>query len=78
MVSAAAFGWDDCMTCINCIHWSLQKSPLRRAGFAPCKADPDRVLAVSRTFSGLNPCRFGKFDQAAPATVARRMAELQR
>lgn len=66
------------MTCTQCLHWQLAKSPLRRAGFAPCKADPDKLLSTGRTFSGSNPCRFGKFAQAPAATVARRLAELQR
>ena len=66
------------MNCTQCLHWSLQKSPLRRAGFAPCKVDPDKLLALGRTFSGYLPCRFSKFTQAPAATVARRMAELQR
>jgi len=62
------------MNCTQCLHWNLDRSPLRSAGFGLCKVDPDKRLAPGRTFSGLNPCRFGRFTQATAATVARRMA----
>lgn len=66
------------MTCTNCSQWDLKTSPMRQYGFGKCKAAPVTPIPAFRTFSGSNPCRFGKFAQAPVATVARRLAELQR
>ena len=66
------------MTCTNCTQWNLKASPMRAHGLGLCKSEPVTPHPGSRTFSGANPCRFGKFAQAPAATVARRLAELQR
>lgn len=63
------------MTCIECAHWNLKDSSLRNDGYGLCKAMPAEIPAAQRAgrhFSSHNQCLFGRFTQAAPATVAKR------
>lgn len=60
------------MKCLNCKHWNLKGSPLRAAGYGLCKADKDEATRAARSFSPINICRFERFAQASPATVAAR------
>jgi hypothetical protein len=63
------------MTCLECLHWSLQKSPLRDHGFGLCAQETPERQAVHTT-STSNVCRLGKFKQAPAATVAKRQKGL--
>ena len=63
------------MTCKECTHWNLQKSPMRSAGMGTCKADRSQ-FAAARTLSPGNICRIDSFKQAEAATVAARVRAL--
>jgi hypothetical protein len=64
------------MNCGACSNWTFKASPLKEHGFGLCSVEPDHGLRVARTTPARRACRNGRFERAAPATLAKRESAL--